>query len=47
MNFGALAGSIGKALQEDNKRVALRTERAMDFLTKKNCWTRRKNTRIK
>ena len=34
MNFGALAGSIGKALQEDNKRVALRTERAMDFLTK-------------
>jgi len=34
MNFGAIAGGIGKALQEDNKRVALRTERAMDYLTK-------------
>jgi len=34
MNFGAIAGGIGKALQEDNKLVALRTERAMDYLTK-------------
>jgi len=32
--LGAIAGEIGKALQKDNERVALRTERAMDYLTK-------------